>query len=99
MKCIVLLTDIKGDSKRASVHCGTSRATTSRKHCGQSFNILREHHYIQCYDNPTNNAMLVSLTVGKVDAGVAVLLTEDKRLVSVSKSAYNGSPSSELSHD
>ena len=28
--------------------------------------------------NPT---MLVSLTVGKVDAGVAVLLTEDKRLV------------------
>jgi hypothetical protein len=26
--------------------------------------------------------MLVSLTVGKVDAGVAVLLTEDKRLVS-----------------
>lgn len=28
--------------------------------------------------------MLVSLTVGKVDAGVAVLLTEDKRLVRVS---------------
>jgi hypothetical protein len=27
------------------------------------------------------NTMLVSLTVGKVDAGVAVLLTEDKRLV------------------
>ena len=27
--------------------------------------------------------MLVSLTVGKVDAGVAVLLTEDKRLVCV----------------
>jgi hypothetical protein len=25
--------------------------------------------------------MLVSLTVGKVDAGVAVLLTKDKRLV------------------
>ena len=25
--------------------------------------------------------MLISLTVGKVDAGVAVLLTEDKRLV------------------
>ena len=25
--------------------------------------------------------MLVSLTVGKVDAGVAVLLTDDKRLV------------------
>jgi hypothetical protein len=30
----------------------------------------------------TNLTMLVSLTVGKVDAGVAVLLTEDKRLVS-----------------
>lgn len=29
--------------------------------------------------------MLVSLTVGKVDAGVAVLLTEDKRLVRVSR--------------
>jgi hypothetical protein len=28
--------------------------------------------------------MLVSLTVGKVDAGVAVLLTEDKRLVRAS---------------
>lgn len=26
--------------------------------------------------------MLISLTVGKVDAGVAVLLTEDNRLVS-----------------
>lgn len=31
---------------------------------------------------PIFAAMLVSLTVGKVDAGVAVLLTEDKRLVS-----------------
>jgi len=30
----------------------------------------------------TTATMLVSLTVGKVDAGVAVLLTEDKRLVS-----------------
>lgn len=28
--------------------------------------------------------MLVSLTVGKVDAGVAVLLTEDNRLVGLS---------------
>ena len=27
--------------------------------------------------------MLISLTVGKVDAGVAVLLTQDKRLVCV----------------
>lgn len=31
----------------------------------------------------TPSAMLVSLTVGKVDAGVAVLLTEDKRLVAL----------------
>jgi hypothetical protein len=31
--------------------------------------------------SPIIHAMLVSLTVGKVDAGVAVLLTEDKRLV------------------
>lgn len=29
--------------------------------------------------------MLVSLTVGKVDAGVTVLLTPDKRLVSFPK--------------
>lgn len=31
--------------------------------------------------------MLVSLTVGKVDAGVAVLLTEDKRLVCLPRDA------------
>lgn len=29
----------------------------------------------------SDGKMLISLTVGKVDAGVAVLLTEDKRLV------------------
>jgi hypothetical protein len=29
--------------------------------------------------------MLVSLTVGKVDAGVTVLLTPDKRLVSLQR--------------
>ena len=33
--------------------------------------------------------MLVSLTVGKVDAGVAVLLTEDKRLVLLLDSGRN----------
>lgn len=38
-----------------------------------------------------HRAMLVSLTVGKVDAGVAVLLTEDKRLVST-HSLRNRSP-------
>ena len=32
--------------------------------------------------------MLVSLTVGKVDAGVAVLLTEDKRLVRHPRTPY-----------
>ena len=32
--------------------------------------------------------MLVSLTVGKVDAGVAVLLTEEKRLVRSLHSSY-----------
>lgn len=32
--------------------------------------------------NSITDSMLISLTVGKVDAGVAVLLTEDKRLVS-----------------
>jgi hypothetical protein len=34
--------------------------------------------------------MLVSLTVGKVDAGVAVLLTEDKRLVQEAASERKG---------
>ena len=34
------------------------------------------------YQSPSHANMLISLTVGKVDAGVAVLLTEDKRLVS-----------------
>ena len=34
-------------------------------------------------NNPGNNLgnMLISLTVGKVDAGIAILLTEDRRLV------------------
>lgn len=32
-------------------------------------------------------AMLVSLTVGKVDAGLAILLTEEKRLVCLTASA------------
>ena len=34
------------------------------------------------YHSPYETNMLISLTVGKGDAGVAVLLTEDKRLVS-----------------
>lgn len=34
--------------------------------------------------------MLVSLTVGKVDAGVTVLLTPDKRLVSICLIIYLG---------
>lgn len=33
--------------------------------------------------------MLVSLTVGKVDAGVAVLLTDDNRLVSITVAQQN----------
>ncbi len=33
------------------------------------------------YHSDAQTSMLISLTVGKVDAGVAVLLTEDKRLV------------------
>lgn len=42
---------------------------------------------LQTSQSPHKRAMLVSLTVGKVDAGVAVLLTEDKRLVSAPPSA------------
>ena len=37
--------------------------------------------------------MLVSLTVGKVDAGVAVLLTEDKRLVDTHSTQQPAEPS------
>lgn len=36
--------------------------------------------------------MLISLTVGKVDAGVAVLLTEDKRIVSQLNDPGIGTP-------
>lgn len=36
--------------------------------------------------------MLVSLTVGKVDAGVAVLLTEDKRLVRAARPIARAPP-------
>ncbi len=35
--------------------------------------------------------MLISLTVGKVDAGVAVLLTQDKRLVCALPARSSGS--------
>lgn len=42
--------------------------------------VNTNNHLLSLCDN--TSAMLVSLTVGKVDAGVAVLLTEDKRLVS-----------------
>jgi hypothetical protein len=46
-----------------------------------------KHSPLDLNSSTTTNTtlkMLVSLTVGKVDAGVAVLLTEDKRLVSIS---------------
>jgi hypothetical protein len=36
--------------------------------------------------------MLVSLTVGKVDAGVAVLLTQDNRLVSQNPWSHGQTP-------
>jgi hypothetical protein len=39
------------------------------------------------HERNNSSTMLVSLTVGKVDAGVAVLLTEDKRLVSCDTSS------------
>lgn len=41
-----------------------------------------KHTMANSYQSPSQANMLISLTVGKVDAGVAVLLTEDKRLVS-----------------
>ena len=54
------------------------------------------HHRIsKCEDSSKQSLtteqhkMLVSLTVGKVDAGVAVLLTEDKRLVREDESGFS----------
>ena len=49
------------------------RSTADRPPC---FEVL--HDVLSTLGFPK---MLISLTVGKVDAGVAVLLTEDKRLV------------------
>ena len=44
--------------------------------------MKRQHDHIKKFEKLRySTKMLVSLTVGKVDAGVAVLLTEDKRLV------------------
>ena len=43
---------------------------------------MRSKQHLEDIKSSLANKMLVSLTVGKVDAGVAVLLTEDKRLVS-----------------
>ncbi|KAL8716110.1 MAG: hypothetical protein Q9220_000015 [cf. Caloplaca sp. 1 TL-2023] len=42
---------------------------------------MAEDKISQCHGPLTQTKMLISLTVGKVDAGVAVLLTEDKRLI------------------
>jgi len=48
----------------------------------QVFFIVNVLHYVaSATQSHPLGSMLVSLTVGKVDAGVAVLLTEDKRLV------------------
>lgn len=53
----------------------TSQALTN-------FTIFVHNIIIFTLDQPdSQSTMLISLTVGKVDAGVAVLLTEDKRLV------------------
>lgn len=47
-----------------------------------------ELHTITNTSSWSARKMLVSLTVGKVDAGVAVLLTEDKRLVRSPRLAF-----------
>lgn len=60
---------------------------SSARHAGQQLGLELQpdqHEQVTSSQDNTNSltrAMLVSLTVGKVDAGVAVLLTEDKRLV------------------
>jgi hypothetical protein len=53
-------------------------AAAMRVYNGQ---LPQQHVSTTHLTQPTAREMLVSLTVGKVDAGVAVLLTEDKRLV------------------
>ena len=55
--------------------------SSTAQYIGYSYYVTL-HSASQSLD--TSIAMLISLTVGKVDAGVAVLLTEDKRLVCAS---------------
>jgi hypothetical protein len=47
-----------------------------------------KRNYHPGFCTTTQATMLVSLTVGKVDAGMAVLLTEDKRIVRNSYIGY-----------
>ena len=49
--------------------------------------LPRNLNHKHVLNNILTGTMLVSLTVGKVDAGVAVLLTQDKRLVSLYSSS------------
>lgn len=58
--------------------------------------VVKLSSQIRTSRKPLNNTkaaafeMLISLTVGKVDAGVAVLLTPDKRLVSQFEKSQRG---------
>lgn len=67
-----------GDGERPEFPfpCTCFRDNTRRPRLGHDLAVHWEHPVFQ-----PNATMLISLTVGKVDAGVAVLLTEDKRLV------------------
>lgn len=57
-----------------------AESTTRTKHL--QLRPLHPHLLFLSYISLDILTMLVSLTVGKVDAGVAVLLTQDNRLVS-----------------
>ena len=66
------------DSDRSVAHASPIQASPF----SPSIRDTNNHAAANKHRSPPHTDMLISLTVGKVDAGVAVLLTEDKRLVS-----------------
>jgi hypothetical protein len=68
-----LLAKLSAQHEWLRIKCPRDSPQSAPYQARQNFDLLLSQTSLQ--------TMLVSLTVGKVDAGVAVLLTEDKRLV------------------
>lgn len=74
-------------STRATILCPAYFKNSKTSAEAGSFFTHCQDGISRSHDSP-NAEMLISLTVGKVDAGVAVLLTEDKRLASAHCSTH-----------